>query len=94
MTVYEAIQKMRELSASGESFSFTFMSYSIDKRESHGLVHVPNARLAKQHKKERNQYVDFMLNYIDLDTAEHRRCWQPLIIEFNEQPLTLDGHTI
>lgn len=89
MTVYDAINKMRELTKNGESFSFSFMSYSIEKRRSEGIIHVPHARLAKQSRKSQNQYADYMINFIDLDLMKDRHCWQPLIIEFNDQPLTL-----
>ena len=67
MDVFKAIEEMRKLSERRESFSFSHMTYSIARRRSEGIVTVRRARLCKQNRKERNQYSDYMLNYIDLD---------------------------
>lgn len=89
MKVYEAIEQMRALSERGESFSFSFMSYSYDRRKSDGIVHVERARLRKQCTKKQNRFADYMLNYYDMDTVEDGRCWQPLLLEFNGIELEL-----
>lgn len=89
MEVYEAINQMRILSGRGETFSFTFMSYSYERRRSEGLVRIEHARLRKQSVKETNRFADFMLNFIDMDTMEYGMCWQPLLLEFNGNELTL-----
>lgn len=89
MTVYEAIAEMRRLTAAGQSFSFAFMSYSYTKHSSEGFVQVARARLSKQSTKATNRFADYMLNYVDLDTLQTRRCWQPLLLELNGIPLEL-----
>lgn len=89
MDVYAAIEEMRRLSARRESFSFSFMSYSIARRRSEGVVTVRRARLNKQNRRERNQYSDYMLQYTDLDTGETASCWQPLLLTFNDTELEL-----
>lgn len=89
MDVYEAIRQMRELSRRRVPFSFSFMSYSIARRESTGIVTVRHARLARQNRKERNRYADYMLRYTDLDTMQEAACWQPLLLSFNGQELEL-----
>ena len=89
MDVFTAIDKMRRLSEEGQSFSFSFMSYSIARRKSEGIVTVSRARLNKQSRKERNCYADYMLNYINLDTLENGSCWQPLLLTFNNEELEL-----
>lgn len=89
MDVYEAIDRMRELSRLRIPFSFSFMSYSIARRKSEGIVTVRRARLCKQNRKERNRYSGYMLNYIDLDTGKQASCWQPLLLTFNENELQL-----
>ena len=89
MDVYEAIDRMRELSRLRIPFSFSFMSYSIARRKSEGIVTVRRARLCKQNRKERNRYSDYMLNYIDLDTGKQASCWQPLLLTFNDNELQL-----
>lgn len=89
MDVYEAIDRMRELSRLRIPFSFSFMSYSIARRKSEGIVTVRRARLCKQNRKERNRYSGYMLNYIDLDTGKQASCWQPLLLTFNDNELQL-----
>lgn len=80
---------MRRLSARRESFSFSYMSYSIARRKSEGVVTVRRARLCKQSRRDRNQYSDYMLDYIDLETGERRTCWQPLLLTLNDTELEL-----
>ena len=89
MDVFKAIEEMRKLSERRESFSFSHMTYSIARRRSEGIVTVRRARLCKQSRKERNQYSDYMLNYIDLDTGHRHSCWQPLLLTFNGEELEL-----
>lgn len=78
------------VSREGGSFSFTFMTYSIDKQVSHGLRHVCKARLLERSKKEKNQYGEYMLSYIDLDAMQKSHFWQPLLVELDGEPITLD----
>ena len=89
MDVYEAIKKMKQLSDRDECFSFSFMSYSIDKNRSHGIVTVERARLIGGSRIEKNRYADYMLNYIDMDTLERKSCWKILLLEFNNIELNL-----
>lgn len=89
MTVYQAIKKMRELSKAGQSFSFSYMSYSMDRRASHGIVEVRRARLERASTQEQNRHADIMLNYWDMDLMENRRCYQPLLMTFEGQNLEL-----
>lgn len=90
MIVYQAIEMMRKLSAEGKDFSFSFMSYSYERRQSDGVVRVEHARLRRQSRKEQNRFADYMLNYVNLDTMEYGVCWQPLLLEFNDIELTLN----
>lgn len=89
MTVYEAIKKMHELTREGKTFSFSFMSYSYGRDESHGIVTVLHAQLLPSNLKTRNRYSDYMLRYRDMDTYEEKSCWQLLLLEFNGEPLQL-----
>ena len=89
MDVYAAIDEMRRLSARRESFSFSYMSYSISRRKSEGVIAVRRARLCKQRREDRNRYRDYMLEYMDLETGERRTCWQPLLLTLNDTELEL-----
>ncbi len=90
MDVYEAIKRMRELSRQGLSFSFSFMSYSMDKGKSNGITEVRRARLRRQTTEDKNRFAGIMLNYFDLDTNEYGQCYQPLLMEFNGHKLELN----
>lgn len=50
MTVYEAIHQMRELTAKGQPFALSYMTYSRTRRESHGEVACEHALLVKNQK--------------------------------------------
>lgn len=80
---------MRACSERGESFSFSFMRYSYERRKSDGIVKIEHARLRRQSRKENNRFADYMLNFMDLDTMEYGMCWQPLLLEFNGEELEL-----
>lgn len=89
MDVYEAIDKMRRLTAEGKSFSFSFMSCNLSAGTSEGVVHVPHARLRKRERKEFHLHADMVEAYINLDTLECRRFYQPLLMTFNGEKVTL-----
>jgi hypothetical protein len=89
MDVFKAIDKMRELSQRGISFSFSFMTYSFDRHKSNGVVEIQNAILRKQSSMEDNKHADIMLNYLDKDTNDFGRCYQLLLMEFNGEKLEL-----
>lgn len=88
MTVYEAIHRMREMTAKGQPFAFSFMTYSMQKRESHGEVTVEHALLVKNEKRGEDAKSNYMLTYTDQDTGESKHFWQPLLMSFEHQPLT------
>lgn len=90
MTVYEAIDKMRQMSEREEEFAFSFMSYSLTRNESHGEVFVEHALLRKNKKDSRNSYQDYMLTYLDTDTGETHQFWQPLLMTFQHKPLNIE----
>ena len=90
MNVYESIRQMKVLTDQGKTFSFSFMSYSIDKHKSHGIVTVEHAKLRAGNRKDRTRYNDYLLNFVDMDTLEDKTCWQPLLLEFNGIMLELN----
>lgn len=88
--LYQAIDQMRMLTREGKTFSFTFMTYSMERRTSHGLRHVDRARLVKRTRKEHNRYGEYMIDYIDLDSMQRSHFWQPLLVGFNGMKVTID----
>ena len=87
MTVYEAIQQMRQLTLKKQSFAMSYMSYSRTRGESHGEVEVEHALLIKNPKTDDEDVQNFMLTYRDQDTGEAHHFWQPLLMSFDHQPL-------
>lgn len=87
MTIYEAISEMRKLSKEGKSFSFTFVSYSHSRGESHGIVEVPAARLRKRGKTAHSRYAELQEEYVNVNTGEARRFWHCCLLSFNGQSL-------
>ena len=90
ISVYAAIQTMRDLSARRVPFSFTFMSWSESKQSTHGIVEVRQGRLLpKSREKSQQAHDDDIEPYVDLDTMEYKRFYQPLLMTFNGQKLQL-----
>lgn len=89
MDVYEAIKEMRRLSAQNTTFSFSFMSYNATEQRSDGIIYVRRARLLKRETEKHHKYADFVEAYINLDTMQSRRFYQPLLMTFNDNKLTL-----
>lgn len=89
MTIYKALKIMRDLSGRGESFSFSFMSYNPTKRISEGVVFVKNGRL-RGRESSKTENSDIIEAYIDLDTMQNRRFYQPLLMTFNGIKLTVN----
>ena len=91
MTVYEAIHQMRQLTAEGRPFALSYMTYTRQKRQSHGEVACEHALLVKNQRPESADGFcpsDYMLTYRDQDTGEARHFWQPLLLSFNHEQLT------
>ncbi len=79
---------MRELSKAGKDFSFTFMSCDTTRGRSEGIVEVLHGRLLKREKKDVKDG-DIIERYINLDTMESRRFYQPLLMTFNGENVTM-----
>lgn len=88
MTVYEAIKEMRRRSQEHRPFAMSYMSYSLQRGESHGEVEVEHALLYKNPREPRSEYQNYMLTYQDCTTREVHQLWQPLLMSFDHEPLT------
>lgn len=65
MTVYEAIREMRRRSEQHRPFAFSYMSYSLQRGESHEEMEVEHAILYKNPKADDEDVSNFMLTYRD-----------------------------
>lgn len=84
ITVYKAIEKMRELTREGKSFSLAFMSHDDTRGKSHGVVEVRRAKLRPAPRETDVRGSDIKLFYVDCDTGEARNFYQPLLMAFND----------
>lgn len=89
MELFLSIKQMRHLSKENIPFSFAFMSYNSTKQSSDGVIYVRRARLLKREKIENHKYAECVEAYIDLDTMQCRRFYQPLLMFFNGEKISL-----
>lgn len=89
MDLYDAIHEMRRLSAEGVPFGFSFMSYNASAGTSDGVVEVRHARLRKRERVEHHRDAEIVEAYLDLDTMQPRRFYQPLLMSFNGEKVVL-----
>ena len=89
MNIWDAIKQMRKMSEGNKPFEFTFMSYNSSKGSSDGVIRVRRARLLKREEKKHNQYAEDMETFLDLDTMQPKRFWQPLLMSFNGEKITV-----
>lgn len=80
---------MRRISKSGGSFSFAFMSCDTGRKTSEGVIYVRSARLLKRENAKYNRNAEDMERFINLDTMECRRFWQPLLMFFEGEKIEI-----
>lgn len=92
LTVFQAINQMRDLSAKGVPFSIVFMTWSETRQHTDGIKEVRRAQLKRRTKEADYFNADMIEEYIDLDTMEHRRFYHPGLMTFNGQKLQIHEH--
>lgn len=83
MDLYEALHEMRRLSEKNTPFEFTFMSCDLTNAKSQGVVHVSKGRLLSREVEQRHRHAEMVERYINLETMQVRRFYQPLLMTFN-----------
>lgn len=89
MDLYEAINQMREMTKENKPFSFSFMSCNTTAQESEGVIEVMHARLLRRQSKDYHRDAEMVEKYLDLDTMQARQFYQPLLMTFNGEKVTL-----
>ena len=89
ITIWNAIEQMRRITKAGGEFSMAFMSCSLTRQKSEGLIEVPHARLRAQSPAELKENADELLNYTNMDTAMPGQFYQPLLMMFNDKKIEL-----
>ncbi|WP_303181732.1 hypothetical protein [uncultured Butyricimonas sp.] len=89
MKLYEAIARMRELTAQGRAFSFSFMSYNSSANTTEGVVDVRKAVLRKKADAKSYRNADVLMPYFDYDVCEARQFYLPCLMYFNGEKITI-----
>ncbi len=91
INVFQAIDKMREITKKDKTFSFTHSTFNAGSGTSDGVKVVRNATLRKRLPSDKFKKTDpdMLLPYIDQDTGEYRMCYKCLILQFNGIQTTL-----
>ena len=74
---------MREATAKGETFAFSYATYDRSRKKCHGMVSVMHARLRPAAKGDDIVHADHKLFYFDETEQLPKVCWQPLIMYYN-----------
>lgn len=85
MDLFEAIRQMRDFSKRNISFGFSFMSYNETAQKSEGIVEVRHARLRARTQEAHHRNAEIIEEYVNIDTGDARRFYQPLLMSFNGQ---------
>ena len=66
------------------------MSFNSEEGLSDGVVEVRNGRFLSREIKERHREAEMVERYINLDTMEIRRFYQPLLMVFEGEKVILE----
>lgn len=83
INIYTAVEKMKEISARGDTFSIAFRKYDRQRRNGGDLVRLKAARLRKKASDEKIENASYKLFLVDTETGRPLNCWQILVVEFN-----------
>lgn len=79
---------MREITASGGTFSMSFMSYNSSANISEGVVDVRRAKLRKKADSGSYRNADVLMPYYDYGLGEARQFYIPCLMTFNDEKIT------
>lgn len=89
ISLFEAIEEMKQISAAGGTFAFAFRKWNSDTCNGGDVARFAAARLRPKASDEEVRYSSFKLFFTDTETGRQLNCWQPLIIEFNNKQTIL-----
>jgi len=85
ISLWDAIRQMREITETGGTFGFTFMSYDRGRQKSHGIVSISHARLRHATPKDQNQNAHHMINFLDVELNQPKQMYLITLMELNGQ---------
>jgi len=73
ITPYQAVKRMRELTAAGIPFSFEFLSYNGSKHESSGHKSIATAQLRLGLRNDQSSLANTLIAYTDHTSGDEPR---------------------
>ena len=89
INLYVAVEEMRRISTAGGTFSITFRKYNRQTGKGGDAVTIKAARVRPAASAEKVADADYKLFLTDTETGQAFNCWQPLVMQFNGQPVIL-----
>lgn len=89
INLFEAIDRMREVSRQGDTFALKFRKWNRDTAQGGDMAVIAHARLRPKATDEQVSHAGHKLFFTDTDTGRALNCWHPLIMEFNGIKTTL-----
>lgn len=89
MKLWDAINEMRRLTALGQTFSMSFMSYNSTSGTTDGVVDVERAKLRKKANSAVYRNADVLIPYYDYSMGEARQFYLPCLMSFNGEKITI-----
>ncbi len=83
LNIYEAVERMREVSHGGGTFALKFRKWDRRRHKGGDLVTLKLARLRKKASDERIENSSHKVFITDTATGRALVCWMCLIVEFN-----------
>lgn len=88
VNIYDAVERMKEISVAGGTFALKFRKWNRARREGGDLAVVPKARIRQKASDEKIANASHKVFFTDTSTGRARNCWQCLIVEFNGRKVT------
>ena len=83
VNIYEAVERMREISAGGGTFALKFRKWDRQRWRGGDMVVLKFARLRKKASDEKIENSSHKVFITDTATGRALVCWMCLIVEFN-----------
>ncbi len=83
VNIYEAVERMREISAGGGTFALKFRKWDRQRHKGGDVVSLQLARLRKKASDEKIENSSHKVFITDTSTGRALVCWMCLIVEFN-----------
>lgn len=83
INLYTAIERMKQISADGETFSISFRKYDMQRNNGGDSVRLRHARLRAKTSDAEIENSSYKLFLTDTETGKPLNCWQILVTEFN-----------